>query len=281
MKFFILGLGSIGTRHAKNLKAMGHVVMGWDSDGLRRTEASKIGIAIGEGAKIPNADALLVCTPTSEHWAGICYGAMYKKHTFVEKPLHTHIPSVLEQTIATMKEKNLVVMVGNMLRFHPEVRRVKPLIRQPYSALFQVLQRNDRYKDPVVLNWGAHEIDLACYLLGPAKVIGAKGNEGRCAVTLLHNNEVKSVISMDYWMVPEMRGFEIAEKDRSIHEADLRLPDWNDVYIAEMQEFIMAITATREVRAWAGDWCRATGEDGLATLKLINDAQRMMADGKR
>ena len=274
MKFFVIGLGSIGSRHAKNLLDMGHTVWGYDKSlqTALRVKEELPGLEIA--ADMWGCDAYVICTPPDQHIHEIGNAIGAGKHVFVEKPIG--VPADIEplgKLLEEAKRKNLVVMVGNMLRFHPEVRKVKPLVKKPATPLFEVLQKNERYKENVILNWGAHEIDLALYFSGPAVVTTSRGGEKRAVITLQHFKGARSMILMDYLTEPEVRRFEIDEEDGGWHVVDLRLPDWNDVYMDEMREFEHRIYANQHNLRYES--VGAIGDDGLATLKIIAEAMRM------
>jgi len=270
MKFFVIGLGSIGLRHAKNLLALGHEVWGYDMNPQVAIEAA----VVAEGIQIspePDCDAYVICTPPSEHLHEMWNAVRLSRHVFVEKPISLPVdigplPGFLEEA----KRRNLVVMVGNMLRFHPNVILAKQHIEHPISATFRVKQKNTKYTEDVILNWGAHEIDLALYLFGPGKCKHALGNKQEATVIISHDSGVTSTIVMDYLTEPEIRCLKVETLDALEHNIDLTRHDWNEVYACEMEWFAALINGARDV-----DGRAATGEDGLATLKIINDAQRM------
>jgi predicted dehydrogenase len=275
MKFFVIGLGSIGLRHARNLLALGHEVCGYDKDPNKFIQAQdELGIPIS--SKEDGADAYVVCTPPDQRSHDYMDAYMLGKHLFVEKPIAHKIDWSLEQAIKEMKSKNLVFMVGNMLRFHPNVILAKQHIHHPMTATFRVKQKNTKYTEDVILNWGAHEIDLALYLLGPGECAEASGTRDNAKIVIRHTSGIQSSIYMDYLTEPEVRNFTVETLDLLEHNIDLTLHDWKDIYMAEMKEFIYRICLNHGVGAYgAPPLAGATGEDGLATLRIINDAQRM------
>lgn len=265
MKFLVVGLGSIGLRHAKNLQALGHEVYSFDPFITCQTIPT---VDRGDGYK-EKFDGIIIASPTISHLDYLAVSIENNCHVFVEKPIASFHSGVAE-ILAEAKRRELVVMVGNMLRFHPNVKMAKWYIVEPVEALFKIFQRNtkDAYlRDGVLLNWGAHEIDLALYLLGPAKVIAAQASQDRAKVRLDHECGAGSIVLMDYVTEPEVREFEVHERDGRIHNIDLTLHNWDNIYIEEMRSFIKRIEGEK-------DGIGATGEEGLATLKLINDAQK-------
>lgn len=235
-----------------------------------------------------NCDALVLALPSYQH----CVELM-------EAP--RHLPVLIEKPIGygegdvrylddCLHERSAPTMVGTNLRFHSCVKKAKEwlaegLIGNPLWASFCVAQHNTKYTDPVVLNWGAHEIDLALYLLGPATVTAAAGNDQIMDVCLLHEYGVPSRIHMDYVTPVEKRGFSICCTkgnlivdlvDRIVRLAraddsylqDIGTDSFDQNYIEEMQAFIDLVDGKPVPHA-------ATGADGLACLELILEAQRM------
>jgi predicted dehydrogenase len=132
MRFLVVGTGSSGTRHARNLLGLGHGVLGWDAHPQRLGEARRVlpglepatGIESGLTAR---PDAVLVCTPPASHVAVARQAIEAGCHVFVEKPVaHTSedVPALLDSA----KRAGRLVVVGFNLRFLPSLRRVKALI---------------------------------------------------------------------------------------------------------------------------------------------------------
>lgn len=211
-KIGILGLGSIGKRHAENFKKLGCEVRGYDPgvDGWDRHQV------------VDWADAVVVATPTANHYADLMTIPL-DKAVFVEKPIIDSLP--LHQHVTNVK------IVGYNLRFHSCVFEAREwlangLIGKPIWARFVCAQHNDKpqyLRDGVILNW-SHEIDLALYLLGKAEVRAAVIQdelEDMADIILQHHNsECVTTIHLDYLTEPECRGFRIVGEEGHI-EVDL------------------------------------------------------------
>lgn len=283
MKIGIIGLGSIGSRHAKNLLSDKHEVVAYDP---------KLAPLPGID-KVWECDAIVIASPTPTHRSYLFEAIARKKHVFVEKPISVqpNIGGMLQGA----EEQGLIVFVGCNLRFHPCVITTKEmlddeLIGIPYWAHFNAAQRNTKYKDSVTLNWGAHEIDISLYLLGPGDVITASlsGSPDTMADILLNHNGVRSSIHLDYHADPEWRGYTIIGTSGRIacdlpgrklfvhkkgmqtrkHDfSDKLINHWDSDYQDEMRAFIDRIQGKETLGA--------TGKDGLAALEIICEAQRM------
>lgn len=283
MKIGILGLGSIGLRHAQNLITSGHEVWGYDPDITRSQMLVNIG---GNGCTreeaITNVNGIIISSPTTEHLKDIhdSYN-LNSIGVFVEKPI-AHIMD---------NEIDWVDMVGFMLRFRSCVIAAKewiPKIGKPIWANFTVAQYNDKYTDSVILNW-SHECDLALYLLGPGGVTActASGSDGRddlADILLKHENGCHTAIHLDYLTRPEVRQFIVVGTQATIiadivhNQAWLRGADeimwdhsddvdsFDDNYKDEIQAFIDRIDGKKTIGC--------TGEEALEVLKICLEAKK-------
>src|SRR5262245_20646756 len=97
MRFVVLGAGSAGTRHIRNVRTLGHAVAAvFDPDPARRDGIAALAgadaLVTGDEAAALNtgADAVLVCSPTDRHLTQARSAVAHGKHVLVEKPLaHT------------------------------------------------------------------------------------------------------------------------------------------------------------------------------------------------
>ena len=284
----VIGLGSIGLRHAKNLIELGCEVYGFDP------EPGRIALLIHAGGKHKpeweeayRPDAVVVATPTSEHvntalpYLGFC-------PVFMEKPIADRSLGILEK----------VVMVGNNLRFHPAVKQCKAwlddrIIGDVLWASLTCAQHNDRpayLRDGVILNWGAHEVDLALHLFGPAQITAASANEDDSIadIILVHSyTGIRSTIHLDYVTRPELRqtrivgtsgGIEInlpgrtavaIRPDGKVIEFHEYNGSYDDDYKEEMRVFLDRVDG-KFLPTDPG----ATGLEGIECLELLLAAKR-------
>lgn len=269
----VIGLGSIGIRHANNLKALGHRVIGYDPAN-KGTDKETLLNDIME-----SCDAIVIASPTDTHAYYLAQCAQSGRPVFVEKPLADKWIDVN------------AVMVGYNLRFHPCILQAKAWIERGFlgKMLWSNLvcaQLNTKYNDNVILNW-SHEIDLALYLIGPAKVKAAAGSQALADLVLLHDNGCQSSIHLDYLTVPWIRQTIIVGADASIiidiqaRHAWLRSAtgtmmdseddsgsSFDDDYRDEMETFI----ARLDGQETAG----CAGREGLEVLKICLEAQKLL-----
>jgi predicted dehydrogenase len=119
MKAIIIGGGSIGKRHSKNLNDLGVSTRIVDVD-----EVSKLKTILSEGF-----DMGLVCTPNSVHLSNCLDLCEYNIPIFCEKPFYSIInkdadSKLVKKLLFKVKSKNLLTMVGCNLRFTPEIKKI-------------------------------------------------------------------------------------------------------------------------------------------------------------
>lgn len=289
-KIGVIGLGSIGMRHAKNLIELGCSVYGYDPSHL----AQKIfkdagGFTVDNPTELTGLDGIVIATPTKMHHldAMASMVVMKTKNIFIEKPVAESAPkATIIQSIA--KKKGVNIMVGHNLRFHPCVKLTKKLLPNIGDIIwsrFTVSQHTyrDAYlRDGVLLNWAIHEIDIALFLLGPASVKCAYGDEGMVDAIIEHNIGVVSTIHADYYTRPEVRGFSIGgtmgnifvdiptrifstqPQDGVLHGIEPG-GSFDDDYQDEMRAFLDIIDGKPNVGA--------TLEEGVAAVRIAKRAE--------
>ena len=134
MKLLIIGCGSTGQRHLRNLKIIttGEII----AYRTRKKEVKKLENKYHiqtysnlEEALNQKPDAVLVTNPTSLHIQSALTAAKHGCHLFIEKPL-SHTLDGIDELIGIVHKKNLVVLVGCNLRFHPCLQFIKKLLNE-------------------------------------------------------------------------------------------------------------------------------------------------------
>lgn len=268
----ILGFGSIGMRHGRNLMDIGHQVVFHDPGVLG---------SIDRDVLIREADAVIICTPTIRHALDLCDVLQARKHVLVEKPIGYDCPPYISGLImgARSVARNLIVATGFMCRFHPEVQRAKRQIDAGFfgkigTCQFNVLQKNSQVqylRDGVIRNWASHELDIARHLLGNLHVeevsVGVNGSQDISMLVILRGIERENEVHVraDYITNPEIREFEIVGSDAH-RRFDLVQGQavWDKTYVDELKTFINAIDGKDPGPL-------ADGVDGVAALQLVMD----------
>mgnify|MGYP006077207461 CR=1 FL=1 len=135
MKFLILGCGSIGKRHLRNLLAVGvnvNNIIAVDPREDRLKEVKALGVnkfsqsyeKVIEENKI---DAALICSPTNMHIKQGIDLAKKSINLFIEKPLDENNKN-LKEFNSIVKEKNITVAIAYIFRFSPLTQKVKDIL---------------------------------------------------------------------------------------------------------------------------------------------------------
>ncbi len=195
MRALVVGLGSIGRRHARNWAALGcgplavcrrTNTMQPEHLGVEATEYRDLGEALEQF----RPDVVLVTNPTSLHVETARHVLRAGAHVLVEKPLG-HTLSGVSELLSEANAEERLLMVGYNLRFHPGMSRLKELasrgaIGKVASARADVGEYlpgwhpwedyRGSYSGRRDLGGGAiltfsHELDALCWLLGaPTRV---------------------------------------------------------------------------------------------------------------
>ncbi len=247
MKILIAGAGSIGQRHARNLRVIGmEDIAVFEPDATKRTaittELSCEGYDdFDEALKTFKPNVVFVCSPTKFHVTQALAAAKIGAHLFIEKPLNHNMEGV-DALRKEVESHNLICMVGCNMRFHHGPSTVKKLLDQgvigrvkhaDITVAFNFTGRADfegkleKYSksynaDPS--QGGAtrecvHEIDLALWYFGPAALksamkematkIGLPNIEGASNLTLRHENGTVSDVHLSIMEPQYKRGCSI------------------------------------------------------------------------
>ena len=134
LRLAIVGCGSIGSRHARNLRLLGAPdVALCDLDRERAVQ-----LAAGIGADVATDDlnallldyrpqAVLVCTPPASHLDVVTRAAEAGAHVFCEKPLAPDLAGV-DDCLALLEGRGRFLMMGMCYRFHAGLRRLQQRI---------------------------------------------------------------------------------------------------------------------------------------------------------
>jgi predicted dehydrogenase len=237
--YVILGLGSIGLRHARNLLALGRGVAGFDPDAGRRALLAEAGGEVLDEreaalARAANGAAVLIAGPSCTHRGDLLSVLPLDVPVFVEKPLATRLDGVAEALAAARSP----VSVGHNQRLNPAVESASALLSQgrlgvplwaraicaSYMPAWRPSQDHRRGYAADPLSGGVifdtiHELDLLHHLLGPFETVGAwarcSGTIGIASddvadITLRHATNVQSTVHLDYLTRPSLRVTEIA-----------------------------------------------------------------------
>jgi len=141
MKFIICGIGSIGQRHYKNLKSLGHEIALFRAGGganapfidkfLSEEKSAGRPVRIYNNFQEAIDDfrphAVFITNPNSRHLETALLAARSGLHLFIEKPL-SHNKKGLKELKALAEKNNLKIMIGYNLRWHPLLIKMKNMV---------------------------------------------------------------------------------------------------------------------------------------------------------
>lgn len=244
MKSLVIGLGSIGSRHVKNLYKLGIK----DISVLRARNLpspTKIKFDINyfsnfEDALMTKPEIIVIANPTSLHLEFLIKSLDAGCHIYVEKPISHNLDNI--ETLLLKSTKNSIVQVGCQLRCHPHLLKIKKMITNgELGKIISVVAdvgeylpewhpwedyRNSyaarRDQGGGVILTMIHEIDYLYWLFGPLVVEHSMGGsftpleldvEDTALISMTSSSGIPIHLRMDYWRQPASRKLNIvAEK---------------------------------------------------------------------
>jgi predicted dehydrogenase len=180
----VVGLGYWGPNLARNFAELGTLTWLCDLDSeLRSTFAARypsVQVTDSFDAMLddPAVQGVVIATPVPTHYALAKQALEAGKHVLVEKPPAMRAAEI-DELVAIANERDLVLMPGHLLLYHPAVRKVKELIDA--GELGEVLcvygNRQNlgivRTNENALWSLGVHDLSVILYLLDeePAEAI--------------------------------------------------------------------------------------------------------------
>jgi predicted dehydrogenase len=132
MKGLVVGGGSIGSRHLRNLKELGVAQLGLVEPDAARREALAAQVVLRVFPSLAEGfdwspDFVVVATPTDLHAEQTLEAVRRGFAVFVEKPL-SHTATNISSIVELVERKKLISLVGCNMRFHPGPAKVKQLL---------------------------------------------------------------------------------------------------------------------------------------------------------
>ena len=305
----VIGCGCWGrniVRNFYNLNAL-EIVCDLDEENLKKVQEQYEGVKVTKDFKeILNSDivtGVVVVTPSHTHYGIVKALLEAGKHVYVEKPIST-VAKEAKDLMELAESKNLVLMVGHLLLYHPAVNRLKMLIEEGVLGEI-VYAQSDRlnvnyFKNDRSVMWdlAPHDVSMISYVTGkdPVKVISAVGCSSDrnnimdiTHVTILFEDGIIGQIS-DSWITPKkhvvllVRGTKAtAILDDTLAENKLTIYDnfienkgqvINSDYLEieplklECQHFISCCEE--------GKKARSDGENGFKVISVLEEAEKIM-----
>ncbi len=131
MKFLVAGLGSIGRRHFRNLRALGETdILLYRTHNATLPDDELVGVPVEtdlQAALAHKPDAVIISNPTALHLDVAIPAAEAGCHLFLEKPI-SHSMEGVDKLHEIATRTGARVLVGFQFRFHPGLRTVRDLL---------------------------------------------------------------------------------------------------------------------------------------------------------
>ena len=172
----LVGLGYWGPNLARNFDELAELRWLCDAspDALerygKRYPQSRLSENLDELLADPELDALVVATPAATHFELAKRALEAGKHVLVEKPPAMNAADA-EELCATAEERQLVLMPGHLLLYHPAVRAVKELVDAgELGDVFCVYSNRQnlgkiRTDENALWSLGVHDLSVVLHLL--------------------------------------------------------------------------------------------------------------------
>jgi UDP-2-acetamido-3-amino-2,3-dideoxy-glucuronate N-acetyltransferase len=308
-KIAVIGCGVWGrniVRNFYNLNVL-DTVCDIDEENLKKVSQEypnvKITKKIHDIIHNPEIIGVAVVTPSHTHYKLVKEILSAGKHVYVEKPISTVAQEAQDLTNLAM-DKNLVLMVGHLLLYHPAVNRLKMLIDEGVLGDI-VYAQSDRlnvnyYKNDRSVMWdlAPHDLSMISYVIGrdPQRVISAIG----CSSD---NNEIMDITHIgiefeggatahisDSWITPKkhvtllVRGTKAtAILDDTVAENKLQIFD--NFAVGNTQNIKLDYLEIEPLKLECqhfisccknGKKARSDGENGYTVVKILEEAEKIM-----
>ncbi len=242
MKILIVGLGSIGKRHLKNLAALGYsdfvVLTSQDQTGFENLSGLTIQKETSLTAALSHQpDVVFVCNPTALHLETALAAVETGCHVFLEKPV-SHSLQGLEKLAAIANAAALKVQVGFQWRYQGVLRELREKIAEgrigspvsahviwgewlpgwhPWEDYRQGYAARSELGGGVILTL-CHPFDYLRWMLGEAELLFATGGklsnleldtEDTALATLQFQSGAVGSVYLDYVAQPPMHRLQI------------------------------------------------------------------------
>jgi len=247
-KALVIGVGSIGLRHAQNLHAKKIEVSLYDIDQERvstiATEKGYTQIKELTKEELQKQAAVFICTPTNHHLAPAKLALSSGCGVFIEKPIAVSTSQELEEINNIARNKKNVTLIGCNMRFHPAIQELSRIIASgelgkiysahvyfgQYLPFWRKVDYRKTYSAKVeegggMLLEGIHEFDYLVWLFGKVEDVSAiitkasdleMDGEDVVEVILKFRNGVLAHIHIDCLQKTKRRGYEVIGELKTI-----------------------------------------------------------------
>ena len=264
IKICLIGRGSIGKRHLKNLLALGYkniIAFSNRYDKVKTIQFEKeFGVqTINNLEKLETFQPKIffICNPTSLHEQAMQLAIDHGAHIFVEKPI-SHALGNLEKIKTELIKKKLLLFQANCLRFHPVIKGIKELLA---NNEFGNLQYAKIFCGGYFPDWHPSEDYHVSY-------VGKKELGGGAVLTLQHE------IDYVYWFFGELKNLcsitkKISDLDINVEDSAEILAESNTCPMVNIHLNIFQRPHSRKIQIF-GNNASLTYQFGDPTLRLYN-----------
>jgi len=242
-RIVVVGLGSIGRRHARLLHARGDLTVE-----LCEPEPANLELAYAEVGRLPayrtydaalrtRPDVMVIATPHDLHCEQTVQALDQGIHVLCEKPMSdrlTDAATMLAAAERARQRSGAVLSIGFMLHFHPLLARLKQLVADgtlgtvlhvhysvgSYITLVNSRSRYQANLEGALLLDYAHQPDFIHWLLGekPRGVFMAAAQGGQfertsrpnvLALTCDYDRSLLTTVSLNYAQMPQRSACEV------------------------------------------------------------------------
>jgi UDP-2-acetamido-3-amino-2,3-dideoxy-glucuronate N-acetyltransferase len=185
----IIGSGYWGKNLVRNYGQLGALKLICDNNEIMLKEFKgkyldvEMCLAFNEVLRRENLEGVVIATPAESHFSLAREALMAGKHVYVEKPLVLNEKEA-EELIDIADRRNLVLMVGHLLQFHPVFVKLKEMTfrgelgRINYIYSHRLNLGKIRREENILWSFAPHDISMILALAGeePEKVSATGGN---------------------------------------------------------------------------------------------------------
>ncbi len=184
----VIGAGYWGINHVRNYHQLGALKTVCDASpsSLAQIGEKFPGVELeADYDKVladPEIHGIVIATPAETHYRLAMAALEAGKHTLVEKPLTLKVNDG-EQVVELARQRQLTLMVGHLLEYHPAVLRLRELmasgalgeLRYIYSTRLNL--GKIRREENILWSFAPHDIALILRLLGefPSRIAATGG----------------------------------------------------------------------------------------------------------
>jgi UDP-2-acetamido-3-amino-2,3-dideoxy-glucuronate N-acetyltransferase len=188
MKIAVIGTGSWGKNLVRNFYELGvlKIVCDLEEDNLIKARERYPNLlttsSLKEIIEDKEIDGIVIATPAHTHYEIAKQSLEAGHNVYVEKPLAQNVTEAKELH-AIAENKNLTLMVGHLLLYHPAVNKLKQIIASGDLGIVQYVNSdrrnftaNHRKHSNVMWDLAPHDFSMMCYILNaePERIVNVR-----------------------------------------------------------------------------------------------------------